>query len=180
MSPPYSPPTTNPSQIINSPGGIDHRDRATAPVTSYSSAGIVDIDSQPDSPSLYSQITASASIYPPPIPACTSTHNNGAMIVTSAQMESLEPEKVYSEDDLDVLMDLYELFHTNPWKFYEVANVYTPEPSERLRFSTLTSEGQVRYIHKTLKKKFERSGKQLNRRKLNCILTLECEESMQF
>lgn len=172
MSPPYSPPTTNPSQIINSPGRIDHGDHATASVTSYSSAGTLDIDSQPNSPLLYSQIT--------PIPTCMSTHNNGAIIVTGAQMESLEPEKVYSEDDLDVLMDLAELIHTNPQKFNEVANVYTPEPAEKLRLGMLTNEGQVRHIHKTLKKKFELLGKQLNRRRLNRILTLECEESMQF
>ena len=102
------------------------------------------------------------------------------MMDTGAQTESFEPEKVYSEDDIDVIMDLAELIHTNPQKFYEVANLLIPESAEKLKLNMLTSEGQVRHIHKMLKKKFERLGRQLNRRRFNRFLTLECEEKMQL
>ena len=131
--------------------------------------------SSSSSPILHSQPTDGARIYSPPI-LCSSRDNDGATMMSTGAIS--DSEKVYSEDDAAVIIELTKLLQDNSRKFYNVANLLNPGETEKLNI--LQSNGQVLHMHKILKQEFERWGRPLNLRRFIHFLNLECEEQMQF
>ena len=170
MTPPYSPPN-NPPQVVS---GV--------PISEFTDTADIHTCPSSCSPMLPQSASAGGSIYNYPLPMPASTASNrydGASILIGTAEVFDSPEKIYSEDDAYIIIEMTKRIQENPQSFCERMNSLFPKETKSEMLTTLASDGQVLELHKIIKEKFERMGKRLTLRRFNRLFTSWCEEQMQ-